>query len=132
MRKVILMLLLAVVSNSAIAEWIGVGSSDGIDIYVDKTTIRKNGSMVKMWSLNDYKTVHKDAYFSEGNAYLSIASQGEYDCKGEQARLLSFASYSKNMGYGNAVYSHTDNYIWEPFVPESITEALWKFACGIK
>jgi hypothetical protein len=48
MRKLILILLLAVLSSSAMAEWIKVGANDNSTIYADPATIRKEGNMVKM------------------------------------------------------------------------------------
>jgi hypothetical protein len=48
MRKPILMMLLAVVSSSAAAEWVELGSNEISTAYSDPATIRRNGDMVKM------------------------------------------------------------------------------------
>lgn len=53
MHKAILMILLAVVSSSAVAEWVQFGGNETITIYVDPATIHKAGNMVKMWFLYD-------------------------------------------------------------------------------
>ncbi len=52
MHKAILMILLAVVSSSVMAEWIlyGYGNKKEVEItvYADPATIRKSGNTVKM------------------------------------------------------------------------------------
>lgn len=126
------MCLLTIISNSALAEWAYVGSADDFDTYADKTTIRKNGNLVKMWGLRDYKTVQKNANDAEGKEYLSIAYQQEYNCDEEQSRPLSLSYYSKNMGDGSVVYSQVYTGIWQPSVPRSVGQSIWIVACGVK
>jgi hypothetical protein len=128
MRKTILMLLLAIVSSSAMAEWVKVGgSTDGtLTVYAIPSSIRKVGSKAKIWTLGDYK-VAKDS--GMGNQYRSTKSQEEYDCKEEQGRTLYLAFYSENMGEGEIIGTHQGAKEWLPIMPESINEALWKTAC---
>ncbi|MBI5435614.1 MAG: hypothetical protein HY937_00615 [Nitrosomonadales bacterium] len=125
MRKVILMMLLAVVSNSAMAEWVSVASNKYTAIYVDPATIQRAGNMAKMWILTDYKTANKDM----GEAYLSTKDQNEYDCKEVKFRRRASSQHSKNMGGGKVVYSDSYTTRWKPVPPDSGTEILWKFAC---
>lgn len=125
MRKVILMMLLTVVSNSAMAEWIDVGSNENMTIYVDPATIQRAGNMAKMWHLTDFKTENKDM----GEAYLSTKDQNEYDCKEAKLRRRASSQHSKNMGSGKVVYSDTYTTRWKPVPPDSGTEIMWKFAC---
>ena len=132
MSKTVLMCLLIIVSNSAFAEWIYVDTTEGFDSYADKTTIRRNGNIVKMWILRDYKTVQQNANDAEGKAYFSLAFQQEHNCKAEQTRVLSLSYYSKNMGYGSAVYSQTFTSDWQPIVPSSIGQSNWRIACEVK
>ena len=53
--RTITLILLAVFSTGAMAEWTYLGlSSIGnstFDVYIDKATIRKQGNVVKMWEL---------------------------------------------------------------------------------
>ncbi len=130
MKKLLLTLILAVVSSSAMAEWVGVGRSveaEGVTLYANPTTIRKSGNMVKMWRLIDYKTA-KDA---AGKQYMSTKRQDEYDCKEERLRIISLVAYSKNMGKGKVVGT-ADNklYDWFPVTPDSLEEIIWEYACG--
>ena len=97
-------------------------------VYVDLSTIRRVGNMVKMWNLYDYKIVQEPT----GDKYLSAALLYEYDCKEEQSRHRATAQYSGKKQTGQSVY--TNNYIgeWSPLTPNSIGKDLWKIACGKK
>ena len=128
--KKILILLLLMVSTSVFAEWTRVTeSADGdITAYADSETIKRKGSKVKMWSMNDYKTVHS----LDNGGYLSGASYDEYDCKGGTKRMLDLYLYSGNMRQGDIVYSSTTKDEAESVMPGSINETLLIIACGKK
>jgi len=123
MRKTIFMMLLAVVSSSATAEWVEVSKSETVTVYADPATIRKAGDMVKMWTLSDYKT-------PDDVQNMSRVYQHEYDCKEGQIRLLYMALHSGNMGGGAAdvVLSYPTD--WTPVPPGSTNDVLLKFACA--
>lgn len=125
MRKVLLMLLLSVVSSSAMAEWVKVVSNEAGTFYADPTSIIKSSNMVKMRTLHDYKTAIKVA----GAAFLSSEVQEEYDCKEKQSRTLFFSLHSRNMGRGKGVYTDPEPHKWEPVRLGSAREILWDFAC---
>lgn len=125
MRKVILMMLLAVVSNGALAEWVSVASNKNTAIYVDPATVQRKGNMATMWHMSDFKTPSKDM----GEEYLSTKDQNEYDCKEVKVRRRASSQHSKNMGGGKVVYSDTYTTRWKPVPPDSGIEILWKFAC---
>lgn len=126
MRKVILMILLTVVSSSAAAKWVVVAGNETITVYADPATIRKAGNRVKMWRLFDFNKAEVDA---QGKSYMSSKAQVEYNCKEEQSRTLYRSFHSQNMGNGETIWLNDETDNWNPTPPESITEALWKFAC---
>jgi len=127
MHTAILMMLLAVVSSSAMAEWVELATTDISTFYVEPTTIRKSGNKVKMWVLENFNSVQE---FS-GDKYLSQKAQDEFDYKEEQRRLLYFTWHSENMGGGHTVYMGSKLKMnCKPVAPDSVARALWKFACG--
>ena len=75
MHKVILMMLLAVVSSSAMAKWVKVSEDKLVAAYADPTTIRKSGNKVKMWVLWDYFTAQEVV----SKPYMSARIQNECD-----------------------------------------------------
>ena len=129
MSKLLIAVLLAAFSTSVLAEWTAIGENENSVQYANLSTIRKSGNKVKMWDLIDLKVVQVDKY--DGARYLSLAVQYEYDCKEETVRMLMFNRHSKNMGAGEVVYSsgavHREP---DPISPDSVSEALFKLACG--
>ena len=124
--KRLLVVLLLVMSANSYAEWTPFSGNDEFTDYIDRTTIRRNGNFVKIWSLTDYKTVQN----YPGNSSLSGKTQSEYDCKEERKRTLAFSWFSGQMGNGTLVYSNSDTGKWSPIQPGSIGEATWEVACG--
>ncbi len=127
MKKLLLILMLAAVSSSAMAEWveIGVDTKKYID-YVDPETIRKSGNKVKMWEMTDFKTVQE----LDGKQFMSTKVLKEYDCKEGQSRQLYLSVYSENMGRGNTIISgDRSEDKWKPTTPGTVGEGLWQFAC---
>ena len=60
MKRLLMGLMLAMTATAASAEWTRVDNDDDDDaliVYVDRATIRRDGNLVKMWDLKDYKTV---------------------------------------------------------------------------
>ena len=104
----------------------GVGHTANFKQYSYVSDLRKNGSIVKMWSMADYNATQQIS----SKRYLSTMSQDEYDCKEERTRSLILTWYSGNMGKGDQVYSIHDPQQWEPNPPGSLIEDLWKVACG--
>jgi len=121
------MMLLAVVSSSAAAEWIEVGDERIVTSYADPASIRRAGNLAKMWDLLDFKAVQARPY---GTPYRSQKTQQEYDCKEERARTIQLLRYSDNMAGGEEVYAASDPDEWKPVSPGSTTERLLNFACG--
>jgi hypothetical protein len=110
------------------AEWELVSGDDSakLTVYVDRETIRRQGNLVKMWQLYDYKTVQTVA----GDSLLSIQRHNEYNCTEPRTRMLAYTWFSSNMGRGRVVYKTTVEQKWERIIPRSIDQALWKVACN--
>ena len=129
MKRLMAGLMLLATAGAAMAEWTDVGESDTYIQYVDRATIRRNGNLVKMWDLKDYKTVQT---FS-GHSFLSDKGQSEYDCKEEKMRGVAFTWFDGKMGSGKVVFNNGNvKDEWSPIAPGSIGELLWKIACRKK
>jgi hypothetical protein len=130
MKRLLLITLLVLSSGPAYAEWVAVGGNDqiGMTTYLNPDTIRRKGDLVKVWQLNDFKTVQT----VDGNSFLSTKKQREFSCAEERTRVLAATQFSGNMGNGTVVSVNSNEQKWEPVVPESIGQTLWEFACGKK
>ena len=120
------MLLLAAMSIGAMAEWEQIDENATFAAYVDPFTIRLNGSMSKMWSMNDYKKQQGKSSVK----YRSMKILYEYDCAGERSRMLTMSSYLGQMGGGQFVGSLDSPLEWGHVVPGTVGERVWKIACG--
>ena len=125
MNKLLLTLVLAVMSSSAKAEWVEIGTTNKSTVYADPTTIRKSGNKVKMWALWDYSTAQEGG----SKPYMSVRIQNEYNCKEETDRQIYATTFSGNMAGGHTI-NRQGGRNWEPVAPRTIGETLWKFACG--
>ena len=128
MKKLLLILVLAVMSNSVMAEWVRVNydSGNGVTTYVNFFTIEKSDKTVKMWSLVDYKKAQERAFLP---LYMSINRQNEFNCMKGQMRELYASYHAKNMGKGKVTFSDNTPDSWNTVLPDSIGRELWKYAC---
>ena len=121
-----LITLLVLSSAPAYAEFVkALNNQTDPTLYVDSDTIRRNGTVVRWWELLDYTTVQTVA----GISFLSMTVQREYDCAGEQIRVLAMTDFSGNMANGKVVFSDFTPSNWVPVQPESMGQTLWKAAC---
>jgi len=125
----VLIALQALSSVPAYGEWVAIGYSEslgGYTVYVDPTTIRRTGDLVKVWALTDYPTMQ----IVSGLSFLSSKSQNEFNCVEELQHELTVTWFSGNMGNGNGVWNNSDETNWRPVSPGSVGEGVWKFACN--
>lgn len=108
--------------GAANGNWGLVAANDDYTAYADKSTLRRNGSVVKVWQLIDAKNPTYGAF--------SQVSQVEYDCKIEKSRYLVRYGYAGKMAGGDIVYKDIDITKWEPNPPSSMSEILWKNSCS--
>lgn len=130
MKSVILTILLAAISSSAMAEWVKAGRDKSAIVYVDSGTISisKKSKITEMWHVLDYETVQN----SMGTKYLSAKIHMGYDCKKMKSRNLGLTWHSENMGGGDKVFSRSTFGEWRRPFPGSLDETLLGIVCGQK
>jgi hypothetical protein len=133
MKRLLFVVLMTVCSVSW-AEWKVTGTTDHgqNSVYHDKSTIRRNGAISKMWTLNDYAASRPDI---SGREYKSVKNLFAYDCKEETSAITSSIGYDNSMGSGDVVYSHSlkmNQWEWDPISPGSVAAVHWAIACGKK
>ena len=127
-RLILLIMVLVLSGGPAYAEWekIGSGEDGGFVVYVDLDSVRRKGNVVKIWRLFDLKTTKT----WRGISYLSSKGFDEFDCTDEQSRILASYLYASQMGRGQILHSDSNPGKWEPIMPGSVDQVLWKVACG--
>jgi hypothetical protein len=135
MRKYLTIVLLLTLLHSGLVygAWVSLGGDQksGMTIYVDASTISRNGDQRALWVLYDFKTVQSK---EGGVLFQSAKMQREYDCGKRLTRLVTILHYAGVMESGKMVLeSKPSNQEWAPIgQPESgtIAKDLWTLACS--
>src|SRR5215470_20000749 len=125
-----MIVLLVLSSAPAYGEWVVVDTIEisKARVYAeDPSTIHREGNLVKMWALFDYKTTRR---LHGGPWVLSAKNQYEYDCAEKRVRLLANMWFSGHMGSGEIMHQFADARPWHPVLPEGPEHSLWSAACS--
>ncbi len=133
MIRILVVIFFIMTSSTAWAEWAVAGTAlnGEITFYYDKSTKRKNGSVAKMWLMQNHSMVQADLKQMYQSSKLFLA----FDCTAETTAIISLVHYSGSMGAGAVVFSHTENekqLQWDPVVPDSNLAEIWRIACSGK
>jgi len=127
----LLITLLVMSSGPVYAEWVAVEKTyrlPGIQtLYVDPDTIRREGNLVTLWQLIDFKTMQGGR---SPCRFFSTKTHKQFDCAEKRLRLLAFTEFSRHMGTGIPANGYVDKDNWIPVEPDSTSQALWEIACG--
>lgn len=111
-------------------EYMGTTNDREANVYVDKSTIRRNAIIAKMWTLHDLSTIKVS---QAGEKIKSTKLLRAFNCREETEAAISIAEYSGSMGGGSVIASGSldeELWRWNPIVPQSIGETQWQIACG--
>jgi hypothetical protein len=110
-------------SSHAVAEWEWVGESNTSNFYVDLATVSKNGSLLQVWQMEDFKQRGTEGL-------MSRSSRAEYDCQTERYRYLFQILYSKPMGRGKPrTIRHKGSPLWLGITSNSAAEVTLQTVC---
>ena len=133
-----LITLLVLSRGPVYAEWVAIEKqyqSPGLQtVYFDPDTIRREGHLVTIWQLIDFKWMQGNAGIGRlgfgPHRFLSTKTHKQFDCAAKRLRLLAFTEFSRRMGAGIRNDGYVDKDNWLLVEPESINQALWEVACG--
>lgn len=131
MKRLLFGVLMMVCSVSC-AEWVETGISDFAIFYHDKSTIRRNGKIAKIWTMVDY---FEERTGSDGKRFKSDKRRLVYNCMEDTFAIISLLEYSGSMGEGKIIFSgdsKENEWDWASIPPGSVSEANFKIACGKK
>ena len=105
------------------AEWVKVIETyEGWD-YFDPTTIRRVGGLRRVWQMQDLK-------LREPSGELSRRLLGEYDCKEDRWRILSFTLHSGPLALGEILANRSSEPSkWFDVAPGTVAETLLRLVC---
>ncbi|HWF62464.1 MAG TPA: surface-adhesin E family protein [Nitrospira sp.] len=104
-------------------------------VYYDPTTIHRDGDLVTLWQLTDYKWMQGNAPFGmfmmSPHRFFSTKTRKEFDCTHNRVRLLASSEFTQHMGTGTQNAVLVSQGYGQPVEPGSINQALWEVACGL-
>lgn len=99
-------------------------------VYVGPNTILREGNLVTMRQLIDFKGMQGSA--GGPTRFMSTETHKQFDCAEQRLRLVAFTEVSHRMGTGIRADGLVDKDNWLSIEPESLNQALWEVACGKK
>jgi starvation-inducible outer membrane lipoprotein len=112
-------------------------------VYFDPDRINRNGNLVTLWQLTDYKMMQGTGavinpyafgrlyrYQLAPHGFFSTTSQKQIDCTGKRVRFLAFTEFSHHMGTGRRNDGYVDQDRWLAVEPETVNQALWELVCA--
>ncbi|MFZ9252411.1 MAG: surface-adhesin E family protein, partial [Hylemonella sp.] len=106
------------------SEGVRVGETADVGFYIAPTTVRKDGDLRKVWSIQDLKERHIDGD-------LSLRAREEFDCKQERSRLLSLTTHSGPMATGDTLWKTSEPREWNDVPPDTLLEKKLQIICAI-
>jgi hypothetical protein len=110
-------------TTQTMAEWVKVGTSQTAVHYVDPATVRSDGNLRLVWSLQDLVDERPDGTHS-------IRVLQEYDCAENRFRYLQVASYSGPMARGKVLLEYGLRDRWSPRTIGKYYYAVGKIVCS--
>ena len=81
------------IASPAMADWsLTTISNNGDRYYIDLETIRKSGSLIRVWELNNFAEPRE---FANIQGVSSTRYRAEYDCKNERLRFLTLSAHAE-------------------------------------
>ena len=125
--KILLLTLALLITGPAWAEWllIAVSINHLSKMYVDPTTIRKEGDLYKVWTWQELSGP------DQIDGSLSVRSLMQYDCKEERSTYLSLTSFSERMLRGKVITNHPALVTkWGYIAPGTLEEGVFRSVCA--
>lgn len=105
-------------------------SANGIDVYVDDSTVKRSGDLARVWVTFSLSVPERRM---NGETYLSFKTLREIDCTLERYRFLFISHHSEPLGRGRILSSETtesDKFSYT--APGTLNHAVIKYACTQK
>ncbi|WHZ30033.1 MAG: hypothetical protein OJF51_004835 [Nitrospira sp.] len=129
----ILLTVLILVHGSVWAEWVAIDaryqSHPLQTAYIDPDTIRRQGNVVELSALIDWKAMQGGR---SPTRFYSTKLTKQFDCAERRVRTLAATDFDGHMGMGEVIggngYSSEGH--WVAIGPGTINEGFWEAACG--
>ena len=108
------------------AEWSALGTSDLDAIYIDYSSVHRNGNIVRVLMLRDAAEEHSTA---QGQHFFSRKLYFELDCASSQYRVKSTMVHAGHMGTGDTIESIGESDAMQPIPAGTIADGIQQAVC---
>ena len=123
MFKTFLITLITLTSTITYAQkWEKIGEDAEVINYIDRTSVRKNGSKFKIWGLTNFKIQEPDGVFSQ-------RYQDEFDCVNENRRTTYISSHYGKFADGGIKFNSPIEGEWRPIPPGTVANKILRTFC---
>lgn len=127
MKILLLIITLFLLTTNAYAEWTLYSSNiNGSVFFYDKSTMKRNGDKVKVWS---YMNFLPDNEIAKSLNISSARTLEEIDCVNETRKALKIDSFTKNNLEGDMSDKTPTNPTISYIAPDSTNAILMKLVC---
>jgi hypothetical protein len=99
--------------------------ADGTVFYIDRDSIKKEGSLIRVWELQDLKS---KGPLDEKSRRVLV----EYDTKNDRRRVLSFSFHGDQMGAGITLKADQTPGKWTMVAPNTTAAVVFQVASALK
>lgn len=117
-----LFISLVFVAAAASAEWVQISENEEANVYIDLSTLHKDGNFRTVWQLHDQKKRNEDGT-------MSTRISWEYDCQNERVRILSATSHPEAMAKGKKLFTVYKASDWRDIAPNTMGHNGLKAVC---
>lgn len=128
LKKVLILFALSLLPFMANAQaWVKIVETPELEYYVDRSSIKRNGSIVTYWTMHNKKLV---TLMTQTTSDYSTKYKLIQDCKKEESKMVYLVSYDKPMGEGKSLEARSWDGPPTPNVPGSIGYLEMKYVCS--
>lgn len=129
LKKIVLHIGVAITllaaSSFVFAKWEEIGRTTGATLYVDPSSITRNGDFAAIYYLENRDTPDRIS----GKDVKAIATYYQFNCVSEQFRTIGYSFYSGPMGSGYQLFKSDKVSEWK--VASGAFAFVRKIACGM-
>lgn len=119
-----LFVLVMLIAFPACAEWTLLGMNKGGEVFIEPTTLRKNGNLRIIWTMQNMDE-------RLGKSQIgSIQSRMEIDCKNDLLRIHSIIGYAEKNAKGAVVDNDKTVGQWQDIPPNSVGWRVYEVVCN--
>ena len=123
MKKLLLTIALILIATNVFAAWEFLATTSNGEHFYDKSSIKRNGSIVRVWTYVNYNQANVE------NNEQSMVGLKEFDCKNETNLVLSLDAYSEVNLKGTMTSVNAEKAKKQFVRPNTIDSQLMKLAC---